>query len=110
MDQTAKLEPFLLLSKGARGRAAADLVYKATAEPGLYAFGELMNVPGVQEVRTRSCGMAFKCLGPGFMETAAPDPVIGLLQLQNTDLATAYRLLELFCYGTWSDYTGMVLQ
>ena len=109
MDQTAKLEPFLLLAKGAKGRAAADLVYKATAEPGLYAFGELMNVPGVQEVRTRSSGMPFKCLGPGFMQPPAPDAVIGRLQLQKTDLATAYRLLQLFCYGTWSDYTGMLL-
>jgi len=50
MDQAAKLEPFLLLSKNARGRAAADLVQKATAEPGVFAFGELLEIPGIKQV------------------------------------------------------------
>lgn len=50
MEQAAKLEPFLLLAKNARGRAAAELVQKATQEPGIFAFGELAATPGVKEV------------------------------------------------------------
>ena len=49
MEQTAKLEPYLLLSKHAKGKAAADLISKATEEPGIFAFGELLEVPGVKE-------------------------------------------------------------
>jgi hypothetical protein len=53
MDQAAKLEPFLLLSKNARGMAAADVVQKATSEPGIFAFGELMDVPGINQVSVK---------------------------------------------------------
>jgi COP9 signalosome complex subunit 7 len=45
-----KIEQYLLLAKGARGRALADLIQRATAEPGLFAFGELLEVEGVKEV------------------------------------------------------------
>ena len=58
MDQAAKLEPYLLLSKNAKGRAAADLIQKITAEPGVFAFSELLQVPGIQQVcpfRSLSC-------------------------------------------------------
>ena len=51
MDQAEKLEPYLLLSKNARGKAAADLIKKATEDPALFAFGELFDVPGIKEVR-----------------------------------------------------------
>ena len=50
MEGAAKLEQYLLLAKGARGRAVADLILKVTAEPGVYAFGELLDVPSVKEV------------------------------------------------------------
>mmetsp|Transcript_15231 Transcript_15231/g.38744 ORF Transcript_15231/g.38744 Transcript_15231/m.38744 type:complete len:257 (+) Transcript_15231:153-923(+) len=45
-----KIEQYLLLAKGTRGRGAADLIQRATAEPGLYAFGELLEVESVQEL------------------------------------------------------------
>ena len=46
----AKIAPYLLLAKGARGRATGELIAKATAEPGLFAFAELLDLPSVQEV------------------------------------------------------------
>ena len=55
MDQTSAMEAFLLLAKIARGRAAADIVQKATEDPAIFAFGELLEVPGIQEVRTQVC-------------------------------------------------------
>jgi COP9 signalosome complex subunit 7 len=41
----AKLQALLLLARGARGAAMADLIASATAEPGLHAFGELLALP-----------------------------------------------------------------
>lgn len=51
----ARLEPFLLLAKSARGAGAAKLVAEATAAPGCYIFGELLEAEGVKEVS----GMCF---------------------------------------------------
>lgn len=62
-----KLEPFLLLAKSARGASAAKLVEQATAAPGVYVFGELLDLPYIQEVRlalllSRVCGLVLlKC-------------------------------------------------
>ena len=50
MDAT-KIESFLLLAKSAKGRAAAEIVHKVTSEVGIYAFGELLEVQGIKEVR-----------------------------------------------------------
>ena len=49
----AKLEPFLLMSKSAKGAAAAKLILDATGSPGVFVFGELLDVPSIQEVRVR---------------------------------------------------------
>eukprot|EP00955_Chlamydomonas_euryale_P085862 364170-Chlamydomonas_euryale.AAC.7 len=45
------MQQYLLLAKGARGRTLVELISRATAEPSLFAFGELLDVPGVAEVR-----------------------------------------------------------
>ncbi len=50
-DSAAKLESFLSLAKGARGRAAAAVIADATAAPGVFAFGELLDVPHIKEAR-----------------------------------------------------------
>jgi hypothetical protein len=47
---TAKLEPFLLMSKSAKGAAAAKLVQDATAAPGLFVFAQLLELPNIKEV------------------------------------------------------------
>ena len=46
----AKLEPFLLLAKSARGAAAAKLIAEATAAPGCYVFSELLECDTIREV------------------------------------------------------------
>ncbi len=51
MDSESKLEQFVLLAKGARGPALAKLIEKVTAEPGIFSFGELLDVPSVKEVQ-----------------------------------------------------------
>lgn len=43
-------QQFLILGKSARGRALAELINRATAEPGIFTFGELLSLPNVQEV------------------------------------------------------------
>ena len=50
MDQAAKLEPFLLLAKSAKGKSAAELINRVTEEPGIYGFGELLESAGIREV------------------------------------------------------------
>ena len=45
-----KIEQFCLLAKGARGRALVDLIHRATAEPGLFVFGEILDIDSVKEV------------------------------------------------------------
>ena len=47
------LQSFLALAKGARGRGAVAVIADATAAPGLFAFGELLDVPNVKEARRR---------------------------------------------------------
>jgi COP9 signalosome complex subunit 7 len=39
-----KLEPFLLMAKSAKGAAGAKLIQDATSAPGVYVFGELLDV------------------------------------------------------------------
>jgi hypothetical protein len=50
-DSDTKVQQFLLLAKSVRGRALCELINKATAEPGLFAFGELLDMPNIAEVR-----------------------------------------------------------
>lgn len=51
MDSSiGKLEQFLLMAKSAKGAAAAKLVQDATAAPGVYVFGELLELPSIAEV------------------------------------------------------------
>ena len=45
------MEQYLLLAKRAKGRALVDLIQKATAEPGTFAFAELLDLPNVKDVR-----------------------------------------------------------
>ncbi|KAF6263762.1 hypothetical protein COO60DRAFT_1488339 [Scenedesmus sp. NREL 46B-D3] len=51
MDAEAKLQQYLLLGKSAKGRSICELITKATAEPSLFTFGELLDLPSVQELQ-----------------------------------------------------------
>lgn len=71
------LEPYILLSKSANSpRAAVDLINQATSAPNTFVFAELLETPNIQALRT-----------------APPQQ------------ASYVPLLELFAWGTWSDYT-----
>ncbi|KAJ3019084.1 COP9 signalosome complex subunit 7a [Thoreauomyces humboldtii] len=47
---SARLEPFVLLAKSAKGAACVQLVQDATAAPGVYVFSELLETPSVREL------------------------------------------------------------
>ncbi len=68
------LEQFLLLAKTARGPAVMELIKQALDTPGVYVFGELLATECVQEIASDEEGVKYA------------------------------RLLELFAYGTYSDY------
>lgn len=53
----AKLEPFLLISKSAKGAAAAKLIQDATSAPGVFIFAELLELPNIQEVCHAGCSL-----------------------------------------------------
>lgn len=55
----AKLEQFLLISKSAKGAAAAKLILDATGSPGVFVFGELLDVSSVQEVHSQRYKLRF---------------------------------------------------
>ena len=82
MDQTQQkalnaLEPYILLSKSANSpRAAADLVTQATSAPNTFVFAELLQTPNIQS-----------------------------LQKASEEHARYLTLLQIFAWGTWSDYT-----
>jgi COP9 signalosome complex subunit 7 len=60
-----KILPYCLLAKGARPLAISDLIHKATADPGVFAFGELLDVPSVNEVDNFEVDKAFGLLADG---------------------------------------------
>lgn len=71
-----KLEYYLAVSRDVRGAAAADLCVKATTDPHLHVFSELLSTAGISEL--------------------ANDPVH----------ASAHRLLKLFAYGTYAQWSA----
>jgi COP9 signalosome complex subunit 7 len=44
------LEQFILLAKGARGAAIISLINQVLETNGIYVFGELLQLPSIQEV------------------------------------------------------------
>ncbi|KAG1871800.1 hypothetical protein DFJ58DRAFT_890462, partial [Suillus subalutaceus] len=70
----AKLEPFLLISKSAKGAAAAKLIQDATSAQGVFVFAELLELPNIQELAN------------------------------NEQHAPFFSLLQVFSYRTYKDY------
>ncbi|KAI0697180.1 hypothetical protein BC835DRAFT_793833 [Cytidiella melzeri] len=71
---TSKLEPFLLMSKSAKGAAAAKLIQDATSAPGVFVFAQLLDQPTIQELAN------------------------------SEQHASYFSLLQLFAYKTYSEY------
>lgn len=44
------LEQFVLLAKGAKGSACAELIKQVLEAPGVHVFGELLEMPNIKEV------------------------------------------------------------
>ncbi|KAI0005357.1 hypothetical protein BJV74DRAFT_970558 [Russula compacta] len=70
----AKLEPFVLMSKSAKGAAAAKLIQDAISAQGVYFFAELLDAPNIKELASSDQHRAH------------------------------YALLEVFTYKTYQDY------
>ncbi|KAF8939849.1 hypothetical protein EDD21DRAFT_162159 [Dissophora ornata] len=69
-----RLEPYLALSKSAKGAGCVQLIKDALAAPGVMVFGELLDMPNVAELKS------------------------------NPEHARYHRLLEIFSFGTYQDY------
>jgi len=56
-SENEELKPFLLLAKSTKGAAAADLIRQVLEHPGVNVFGELLDMPNVQQLAgTSSAG------------------------------------------------------
>uniref|UniRef100_A0A8U7MR44 COP9 signalosome subunit 7A n=1 Tax=Corvus moneduloides TaxID=1196302 RepID=A0A8U7MR44_CORMO len=55
-------EQFLLLAKAARGAALASLIHQVLEAPGIYVFGELLDMPAVRELADSEFSPVFRLL------------------------------------------------
>mmetsp|Transcript_8923 Transcript_8923/g.15470 ORF Transcript_8923/g.15470 Transcript_8923/m.15470 type:complete len:304 (-) Transcript_8923:359-1270(-) len=62
MLDDSKVEQFVLLAKGARGRSVVETINRATSEPGLFGFSELLVVPSVKEIANGEHAAHFRLL------------------------------------------------
>jgi len=74
ISQMNPLEQYILLAKGAKGNAAVALVKQVLEAPGVYVFGELLDMANIVELKTNSAHAPY------------------------------YELLNLFAYGVYGDY------
>ncbi|XP_023943636.1 COP9 signalosome complex subunit 7a [Bicyclus anynana] len=56
------LEQFILLAKGAKGSACAELIKQVLEAPGVHVFGELLEMPNIKELETGQYATHFKTL------------------------------------------------
>ncbi len=68
----AKLEPFVLMSKSAKGAAAAKLILDVTSAQGVFFFAELLDAPNIKQVR-------FERLVPNYLTRLEPVRLMLLL-------------------------------
>lgn len=104
---TAKLASFLALAKGARGRAACAVIADATAAPGIFTFGELLDVGHIQEVRDSPLLTSLTSVRVPLTKGLTPWWEL-VTQLGGTEHASALSFLRVFAFGTLADYTGTV--
>jgi len=91
MFDPSAIDQILLLAKNARGEISiVGLVSDALARPDLFVFGEIIDLPIVQEVN--ACSR---------LSRIRPH----VAQLKDSDgFRDWYKALELFAYGTLQDY------
>lgn len=91
------LEQFVLLAKSAKGAAAVELVKQALEAPGVYVFGELLDMPNISEVLNIFPNRVVKSMNL-FKTSCFP------YQLQVDQFQPYYNLLKLFAFGTYRQY------
>ncbi|KFM67494.1 COP9 signalosome complex subunit 7a, partial [Stegodyphus mimosarum] len=62
VNQQALLEQYLLLSKTAKGAAAVELIKQVLVAPGIYVFGELLDMPNIQELSSTQYSQYYQLL------------------------------------------------
>uniref|UniRef100_A0A7S0WJU6 PCI domain-containing protein n=1 Tax=Pyramimonas obovata TaxID=1411642 RepID=A0A7S0WJU6_9CHLO len=58
----AALEQFCILAKSAKGHAAVQIIAEATSAPNLFAFGELLDQPNLQELKGTEHAASYELL------------------------------------------------
>ena len=86
-----KLEPFLLLSKSAKGIACCQLIMDALNAPGVFVFTELYESPNIVEVGDYA-----------LLKSSAKNSFLQASQLPQ--VIPYYQLLRIFLYGTFKEY------
>nr|XP_014337563.1 PREDICTED: COP9 signalosome complex subunit 7a isoform X1 [Bos mutus] len=89
-------EQFLLLAKSAKGAALATLIHQVLEAPGVYVFGELLDMPNVRE----KTGCLLSLLSAAVESENQGEGG----ELAESDFASTFRLLTVFAYGTYADY------
>lgn len=106
MDSGDELEQFCLLAKTSTGRACVQLIQQALNSKAVFVVGELLSMPNVQAVSLHRQPQH----PPVFAHSPAPSHThvrFTLRQLDQSDEhRPVFRLLELFAFGTYSDYKG----
>ena len=102
-EDVAALQQFCLLAKSAKGAACASLIGQALDHPGIFVFGELLDMPSVKEVLTNTSQCPLPCRLPAPPRTPYPSLAS---QLAGTAAAPHLQLLQIFAWGTWTDYKG----
>jgi COP9 signalosome complex subunit 7 len=77
-SSSVALEQFLILSKSAKGLSAVELIRQVIESPSIYVFGELLDMPNIKELAN------------------------------NSEYEPYYRLLNVFAFGTYSDYLSNI--
>ncbi|XP_054716483.1 COP9 signalosome complex subunit 7b-like isoform X1 [Uloborus diversus] len=62
VNQQALLEQYLLLAKSAKGAAAVELIKQVLVAPGIYVFGELLDMPNIQELNSTQYSQYYQLL------------------------------------------------
>eukprot|EP00877_Chromochloris_zofingiensis_P010675 jgi/Chrzof1/5861/Cz16g18140.t1 len=91
MESDTKIQQYVLLGKSARGKSIAELITRALAEPGLFGFGEILDLPSVQETLAdlKVCHAAHQSSLPAL----TPQQTLKLKQLTVMSLAMKHKVI-----------------
>lgn len=95
---SSELEQFCLIARSQKDRACANIIQQVLKDKKIHVFGELLAVPSVQAVRIGVIGLICSWL----------TIILISKQLRGSEFSNALETLELFAYGTYSDFSGML--